>query len=43
MAICEGPAEKGVVLQYMMYLATYKAYKDPPEVREEGKNVFCFQ
>ena len=32
MAICEGPAEKDVVLQYMMYLATYKAYKDPPEV-----------
>ena len=41
--ICEGPAEKDVVLQYMIYLDTYKAYKDPPEFLEEGKNVFCFQ
>ena len=32
MAICEGPAEKDMVLQYMMYLATYKASKDSPEV-----------
>ena len=43
MATCGGSAEKDMVLQYMMYLATYKAYKDPPEVREDGKNVFCFQ
>ena len=40
MATCEGPAEKDIVLQYMMYLATYKAYKDPPEVWEEGKMFF---
>ena len=32
MVVCEGSAEKDVVLQYMMYLDTYKAYKDPPEV-----------
>ena len=34
------PAEKDVVLQYMMYIDTYKAYKDPPEVWEERKMFF---